>query len=63
MRDMLEWLLVLRSALNITQVQLAQCIGISRQTYSALELGKKELTWNTFLSLSLFLFFLVHEKT
>ena len=49
MSIMLEWLLVLRSALNITQEQIAYSVGISRQTYSAYELGKKELTWSTFL--------------
>ncbi len=61
MNIMMEWLLVLRSALNITQGELAHRVGISRQTYSALELGKKALSWNTFLSL--FLFFLANEKT
>ena len=61
MNIMMEWLLVLSSALNITQGELAHRVGISRQTYSALELGKKALSWNTFLSL--FLFFLANEKT
>ena len=61
MSIMLEWLLVLRSALNITQEQIAYSVGISRQTYSAYELGKKELTWSTFLSL--FLFFMLNEKS
>lgn len=31
---MSEWLLVLRSALNVTQEQIAYSVGMSRQTYS-----------------------------
>ena len=61
MSIMLEWLLVLRSALNITQEQIAYSVGMSRQTYSAYELIKKELTWSAFLSL--FLFFMLNEKS
>ena len=61
MTIMFEWLFVLRSALNITQEQLAYLVGISRQTYSAYELGKKDLTWSAFLSL--FLFFMINEKS
>lgn len=61
MSIMLEWLLVLRSALNITQEQIAYSVGMSRQTYSAYELSKKELTWSAFLSL--FLFFMLNEKS
>ena len=61
MSIMLEWLLVLRSALNITQEQIAYLVGMSRQTYSAYELSKKELTWSAFLSL--FLFFMLNEKS
>lgn len=41
MTIMLEWLLVLRSALNVTQEQIAYSVGMSRQTYSSYELGKK----------------------
>lgn len=61
MTIMLEWLLVLRSALNISQEQIAYSVGMSRQTYSAYELSKKELTWSAFLSL--FLFFMLNEKS
>ncbi len=61
MTIMLEWLLVLRSALNITQEQIAYSVGMSRQTYSAYELRKKELTWSALLSL--FLFFMLNEKS
>lgn len=61
MTIMLEWLLVLRSALNVTQEQIAYSVGMSRQTYSSYELGKKELTWSAFMAL--FLFFMVNEKS
>lgn len=30
-------------------------ISVSRQTYSSIETGKRKMTWNTFLSLILFL--------
>ena len=53
MTIMLEWLLVLRSALNVTQEQIAYSTGMSRQTYSSYELGKKELTWSAFMALQL----------
>lgn len=61
MQIMSEWLFVLRSALNVTQEQIAFSVGMSRQTYSALELNKKKMTWNAFLSL--FLFFMLNEKS
>lgn len=61
MQVMSEWLLVLRSSLNITQEQISYSVGISRQTYSSYELGKKPLGWGNFLSL--FLFFMVNEKS
>lgn len=40
---MSEWLLVLRSALNVTQEQIAYSVGMSRQMYSTYELVKKRL--------------------
>lgn len=58
---MSEWLLVLCSALNVTQEQIAYSVGMSRQTYSTYELGKKTLTWGAFLSL--FLYFILNEKS
>ncbi len=41
----------LRARLGLTQTELAQMIGITRQTLSAAESGARELTWGTFLSL------------
>ena len=44
-------LLVLRAKARISQGELARKIGISRQTYSSLETGKREMPWTTFLAL------------
>ncbi len=42
---------VLRAKARVSQGELAQKIGISRQTYSSLETGKREMSWTTFLAL------------
>lgn len=52
---------MLRAALGISQGELAEYIGISRQTYCALETGKRDMSWDTFLSL--FLFFISNEES
>ena len=46
---------ILRAAISISQGELAEYIGVSRQTYCALEQGKRDISWNTFLSLFCFL--------
>ena len=50
---MTENLPVLRAKLGITQEDLAEKIGISRSTIVSIENKKREMTWNTFLSLIL----------
>ena len=52
---------VLRAAISISQGDIADYIGVSRQTYCALEQGKHAMSWNTFLSL--FLFFISNKET
>ena len=52
-KNMTENLPVLRAKLNITQEDLAEKIGISRSTIVSIENKKREMTWNTFLSLIL----------
>ena len=52
---MAENLPVLRAKLNLTQTELADIIGVSRQTIATAEIGAREMSWNTFISL-LFLF-------
>ena len=49
-----EELPVLRAKIGISQEELAEIVGISRQTYSAVETRKTQMSWNTFLSLLLF---------
>lgn len=52
---------VLRAKLGISQEDISRIIGISRQTYSAIETKKRRMSWNTFLSL--ILFYGYNEKT
>ena len=49
-----ENLLPLRTKADITQEELASMIGISRQTYYALENRRRQMSWSTYLSLVLF---------
>lgn len=65
-RDRLQQQLIaslplLRAAIGISQEEIAGYIGISRQTYCALEQGKRKAGWNTFLAL--FVFFISNEDT
>ena len=46
-------LLALRLKLGVSQGEIANMIGISRQTYSSLETRKRKMTWSIFLSLLL----------
>lgn len=52
---------VLRAKIGISQDEISNIIGISRQTYSAIETKKRKMSWNTFLSL--ILFFGYNDKT
>lgn len=45
---------VLRAKAGISQDELAKLIGISRQTYGAIERKTRKMSWNTYLSLILF---------
>ena len=46
-----ENLAMLRAKAGITQEKLSNLLGISRQTYSAMESQGKAISWNTYLSL------------
>lgn len=52
---MAQKLPVLRASLGITQTELAEMIGVTRQTLSAAESGVRPLSWGNFVSL-LFIF-------
>ncbi|MEE1057480.1 MAG: hypothetical protein UH239_09580 [Acutalibacteraceae bacterium] len=44
----------LRGAAKATQDEIANIIGVSRQTYNAIEMQKRKMSWNTYMSLILF---------
>lgn len=48
---MVHELPVLRARLGASQAELAEMIGISRQSYNSYEKGKKEMPWTTFMAL------------
>lgn len=54
-RTLTENLPLLRAKLNISQEQIARIIGISRQTYSSVENQRREMSWQIYLALILFL--------
>lgn len=51
--NMADNLAMLRTKSGLTQVQLANLIGVSRHTIMQVENKKAKLCWNTFLSLIL----------
>lgn len=59
--NMADNLPMLRKRVGLTQEELAQKIGVSRGTIAAIENKKREMTWNTFLSLMLL--FIKNENT
>lgn len=52
---------VLRARARASREVIAEKIGISRQTYSGIETGKREMTWTIFLAL--LAFFQNNEQT
>ena len=60
-RTLREELPVLRAKAKVSQETVADKIGISRQTYSGIETGKREMTWTTFMALVAF--FQNHDTT
>lgn len=45
---------LLRAKLDITQEEISELVGISRQTYSSIESGKRMMSWQVYLALVLF---------
>ncbi len=60
-KNMTENLPMLRTKLGLTQEELAEKIGVSRSTVVSIENRKRDMTWNTFLSL--ILLFTKNENT
>lgn len=44
----------LRGAVGATQEEIANAIGVSRQTYGSIESQQRKMSWNTYMSLILF---------
>ncbi len=44
----------LRGAAKASQDEIAKAIGVSRQIYNAVEMQKRKMSWNTYMSLILF---------
>jgi len=51
MAKMTENLKVLRNKLDLTQDELANKVGISRQTLVNIENKRRDMSWNTFVAL------------
>ena len=49
--NLVEELPVLRTKLGVSQDELGSLVGISRQTYSAIETKRKKMNWSIYLSL------------
>ncbi len=47
---------ILRARVNMTQDEISEIAGLSRQSYSALETKKRKMTWSNFMAL-LFVFY------
>ena len=56
MKNMCDNLAVFRTKLNVSQEDLADRLGITRQSISAFESGQRKLTWSVFLALVLIFF-------
>lgn len=58
---LVEELPTLRAKIGLSQNEVGEIIGVSRQTYSAIETKKKKMTWSVYLAL--ILLFSINEKT
>lgn len=52
---------VLRARLGLSQEEIAECIGVSRQTYNALENKTRKMSWCTYMALMAL--FVSNERT
>jgi len=56
MQTLARNLSVFRAKLNASQDDLAERLGVTRQTVSAIESGQRDMTWTVFLALILIFF-------
>jgi len=56
MSKMCDNISVFRAKLNVSQEDLADRLGVTRQTISAFESGQRNMTWSIFLALVLVFF-------
>ena len=54
---------VFHARIGILQEELYVILSISRQTYSAVETGRRQMSWHTFLTLLLYFSYNVKTKT
>lgn len=54
MEDLVALLPKIRRRLGISQTELGERVGLSRQTISSIERRKVQLTWNNYLALMMF---------
>ena len=48
---------ILRAVLNMSQDDVGEIVGLSRQTYSSIETKKRKMTWSNFMALLFFFYF------
>ena len=53
--SLVEKLPTIRQEMNISQTELGEMVGLSRQSISAVERGVSKLSWNNYLAIMLFL--------
>ena len=51
---LIDNLATLRARLNITQEELANVIGVSRQTFYSIETGKRKMSWPIYTAIIFF---------
>lgn len=54
---------ILRARIDMTQDEISEIAGLSRQTYSALETRKWKMTWTNFMALLFFFYFNPETRT
>ncbi len=48
---------ILRAVLDMSQDDVGEIVGLSRQTYSSIETGRRKMTWSNYMALLFFFYF------